>query len=376
MTTRKQLSREELYDLVWSKPLTHIIKDYAYTLHGLQGICRENNIPLPINGYWSSIRFNKKVNKAQLPPSEDNASIELIIRQEGQQDFKKPLTEMDVIKQDMMLDKDLNFEVPKKLTKPHKYTIATKNYHNALKATNKSSNLNSHINRNDVLNIEVSNHLWSRALKLMDTLLKLFEKRGYTVIVSDYTKMTVNGQSYGIRLAERHKRVKRETEFGSEESEMVATGMLCLKLDTYVTIKEWIDSKAKLLEDKLPDILAWIELKAQKDKEQEIETTIWHKEYERNRQKEEALKKERELELEKFKALLSMATRWHKSQYLKNFIKELESKNLKLSFKSETLEDGIEWAKEKADWYDPLIEKEDDLLQNIDRDTLKPMKDY
>ena len=31
----------------------------------------------------------------------------------------------------------------------------------------------------------------------------------------------------------------------------------------------------------------------------------------------------------------------------------------------------INWAKEKADWYDPFIEKDDALLSGIDRDSLK-----
>ena len=34
----------------------------------------------------------------------------------------------------------------------------------------------------------------------------------------------------------------------------------------------------------------------------------------------------------------------------------------------------INWAKEKADWYDPFVEKDLELLKNIDRDTLKPIK--
>ena len=65
-----------------------------------------------------------------------------------------------------------------------------------------------------------------------------------------------------------------------------------------------------------------------------------------------------------------MATRWHKAEYLRNFIKELESNDLKLQFQNEVIEDTIQWAKEKTDWYDPLIEKEDKLLEDVDRESL------
>jgi hypothetical protein len=30
----------------------------------------------------------------------------------------------------------------------------------------------------------------------------------------------------------------------------------------------------------------------------------------------------------------------------------------------------LEWAREKANWYDPFIEAEDDILQNVDREKL------
>lgn len=56
---------------------------------------------------------------------------------------------------------------------------------------------------------------------------------------------------------------------------------------------------------------------------------------------------------------------------MRKFIKELESNDLKLQSKNQPIENTIEWAKEKADWYDPLIEKEVKLLEDIDRDTLE-----
>src|SRR5690606_25100644 len=92
---------------------------------------------------------------------------------------------------------------------------------------------------------------------------------------------------------------------------------------------------------------------------------------EKNRKKEEELQKQKEQELSKFKELFSMATRWHKAEYLRDFIKEIESNDLKLQFQNEVINDTIQWAKEKADWYDPLIEKEVKLLEDIDRDTLE-----
>jgi hypothetical protein len=374
MATTKQFSREELFDLVWSKPLTHLIKEFAYSLQGLQIICTDNEIPLPSRGYWSKIKFNKTVSKPKLPKIKEVKNIELIIRSVGDESIKNPVSELAKLKHSLKSDENLSFKVPDKLAKPHKYTLATNNYHKAKRAKNKSGNSIKQIDSNDVLSIGVSDNLFSRALRIMDTLIKLIEKRGHAVIVSNQTKIIVNDQSYNIRLTEKNKRVKRETRYSWDEYELIPTGNLCLKIDTYRPIKEWTDSKTKPLEDKLAHILAWIELKAQQDKEQEIRSAIWHEAYEKNRQKEEELKRHKQLELEKFKDLLSMATRWHKAQYLRNYIKEFKDFNTINSTLDSDKNDWIKWAMDKADWYDPFIEKNVELLEDIDRDTLENKK--
>jgi hypothetical protein len=38
----KTITREELYNLVWSKPVTHIAKIYGYSDSGIRKICKKN----------------------------------------------------------------------------------------------------------------------------------------------------------------------------------------------------------------------------------------------------------------------------------------------------------------------------------------------
>lgn len=70
-------TRQELYDLVWSKPVTHIAKEYGFSDNGIRKICKKYNIPLPKTGYWSKLKFNKKVIKTKLPKQDDNPQISL-----------------------------------------------------------------------------------------------------------------------------------------------------------------------------------------------------------------------------------------------------------------------------------------------------------
>ncbi|WP_223267241.1 hypothetical protein [Polaribacter sp. IC073] len=62
-------------------------------------------------------------------------------------------------------------------------------------------------------------------------------------------------------------------------------------------------------------------------------------------------------ELSKFESLFLTATRWHKSQYIRNYIQEFEAFIIKSNNLNTKEKEWIDWAKEKADWYDPFIEK-------------------
>jgi len=54
-------TRQELYDLVWSEPLIRISRKYNISDNGLRKICKKMDIPLPDNGYWQKVHYNKPV---------------------------------------------------------------------------------------------------------------------------------------------------------------------------------------------------------------------------------------------------------------------------------------------------------------------------
>ena len=64
-----------------------------------------------------------------------------------------------------------------------------------------------------------------------------------------------------------------------------------------------------------------------------------------------------------------------KATNLRNYINEVESKAKSSSNNlSEEVKAWLEWARKKADWYNPFTEKEDDLLSRVDRETLTAIK--
>ena len=70
-------SRNELYELVWAKPMTHLSKELGLSDVGLRKICVKFGIPLPPRGYWSRLQFGKKDPRPQLPFENNNPQIRL-----------------------------------------------------------------------------------------------------------------------------------------------------------------------------------------------------------------------------------------------------------------------------------------------------------
>lgn len=71
----KELTRKQLYNLVWKKPITHLAKELELSDVGLAKTCKRYNIPRPPRGYWNKKAAGHKLKKEPLPRGED-ATIE------------------------------------------------------------------------------------------------------------------------------------------------------------------------------------------------------------------------------------------------------------------------------------------------------------
>jgi hypothetical protein len=55
------LTRRELYDLVWSKPISRLAEELGLSDVGLTKICERHRVPTPPRGYWAKQQAGKKV---------------------------------------------------------------------------------------------------------------------------------------------------------------------------------------------------------------------------------------------------------------------------------------------------------------------------
>src|SRR6266576_3184574 len=66
-----KLTREELHDLVWAKPMTQVAKDFQISDRALAKICARKQVPVPPRGDWAKKSAGKDVPKP--PPPEFGA---------------------------------------------------------------------------------------------------------------------------------------------------------------------------------------------------------------------------------------------------------------------------------------------------------------
>lgn len=80
-TTRK-FTRQELYDLVWERPMSQLAKEFDISDVGLRKICRQHNIPTASNRWWAAKTFGKPGQRDPLPnrAGQAGAAITLHIR--------------------------------------------------------------------------------------------------------------------------------------------------------------------------------------------------------------------------------------------------------------------------------------------------------
>ncbi|MEF2967788.1 hypothetical protein V3851_18320 [Paenibacillus sp. M1] len=132
----------------------------------------------------------------------------------------------------------------------------------------------------------------------------------------------------------------------------------------YYTQKIWSDSPSKNVEDYIGEIIKAIFAKAEEKARlrEQREAEKIKREIEREEKYKAQLLKEKELS--KVEELIKAAQDYKKAKVIREFVNDLSLQS-NIAYddeKSLNLKNYIQWASHKADWLDPLIRKEDELL--------------
>lgn len=354
------LTRKELYDLVWSTPVAVLLRKYDIKNSELRKILTEMKIPTPQMGHWQRLQYGKPVEIKFLSddfPGRNN--ITLTLRDINSPFIKSP---QKTLKDSIINETNLPVKVSQKLSKPdlliseaRESLMMKRSIHNSrYVGLNYDRYKGMAETKRNELRIRVSPANVGRALRFFDAFIKLLRARQHDVIIkNDRTYAVFEEEKFEISLKERFFRTKSMDSW--QRLEYKPSGILVFKLESY-PYKEWKDGH-RLIEDRLPDLLAWFELYAQKLKQERLYYEEQHKIQEEKERIEKEVKARKEKERRNFRKLVKEANKWNQTQIIRSYISYIEGKVLEFDGLSDELRNWIEWSKQKADWYDPYKKK-------------------
>lgn len=192
------LSRSQLYDLVWSRPILSLAKEYGFSDVGFAKICRRHNIPLPPRGYWAKINAGLQVARPALPnphregpvyiPSRSAITDEQILQRKNR-----------LVQEKTEVEKIGEIAVPAEIDSPHKFTQNTQRHFDKIikkiEQVKKSNSLPKdyytliqsiyrgrvQCKQENCFDVAVSESLVGRALSFLDVLVKQLENNGFKI---------------------------------------------------------------------------------------------------------------------------------------------------------------------------------------------------
>lgn len=359
MYVEKTFTPQQLFELVWERPVLIIAKEIGVSDVGLSKACRKAGITLPARGHWAK-PVSKRPRRPKPPASTTPVTFHVLNVEKAAR-----LRPENVIKDPTMLI------VPTELTDPHPLVLKW------LGAARKAKELNSALvlDKTRVLNSHISRNEMDRCALLYDSLIKASESLGYTWgIGSNGSFVQVDGEELLITIQERIRRfdippplpkpfkpgqqwrpdvtAMRAARFGWEP-----TGVISLIVDARSEVliqKTWTDSKTGMLESKLGQILTGFvriaqSVKAQRSSE-EASRRRWTEE---ERVRKERIYQQRRLENLRQNLMKNLVS-WERAQRLQAFIQATVQSSPPDEATQMALAMWVSWATQQVELLDPL----------------------
>lgn len=361
-------NRRELYDLIWSESILSLSKKYAISDVGLRKACMRMNIPFPPSGYWSKIQHGQHPPVASFPEQRGAQNeLTLHLRDADHPATIDGLTPQAAMQQRIETEYAKELVVYKELTDPDPLIISAQK---ALLKKNKFYKPGDLLRtEGNELNIRVTEDHVNRALCLMDAVVKVLRKRGYEFVFRHNSSyIAIEDEQIEITLKETTTVVENTENYMPRSYN--PNGKFELKFDDIVRITTGRDGKTPI-EDQLSKIFARLELMLE---EMLILTKEWKIRQAQNAEKErlrKAYAERKKLEFESFKKVFQDAADWRDASNLRRYINAVENNAKDAGDLNEETQAWITWARNKADWYDPLTETEDHWLDENDRKKLQ-----
>ena len=372
------ITREELYELVWSRPMVQVAATFGLTDVAVAKWCRKLRVPRPGRGYWARVAAGHTGRRPPLPspkPGEPTAverpspAIGGPAARTAEQD---PPPGLEAFPEAI--------PVPVDLDRPHRVVRATRA---ALRRSGKDEYGVRYASGDESMIVSVSDAQANRALRILDGLVRALEAAGHAVtcvrkadaydrVVTRRCDVTVLGEPVPFHLAEKRRRTERPpTEKERREAERwsylrgrryfeyTSTGKLSLVVGypgEYRSRGRASDGRTAPLEARLRKFVELLLREGVRMKEERLAA-----EARARREAEEReirLEEERrwQIELRRRQRLERVADRWRHAQELRAFIAAvLRTKAKADGPHARGLELWLMWARGYVNELDPLV---------------------
>lgn len=372
-----KLTREQLYERVWAEPMQKLAPHYGISDVGLAKACKRLRVPVPGRGYWAKKAAGQTVRRTPLPAlPADARQSDLEVSLNLVETTAEPSTLARIVREQAAFEEapENKVVVRDDLRSSHPLLRQTAN---ALRGTSKSETDFVGNYREPHLDIQVSRDQLTRALHVMNALVKAFEVRGWKISLGSkgddrdrksYVTLYRTNVPFGIR--ERIKKVENPPAKpvrtlgggmyapGQTKYRDVPSGRLSLVLRSRWgngVERSFDDSPSQKIEDRLNEFIVAVVNRAYED----LEWDAGREDKERNWRAEEVRRyqeaQRRERELARIQALEAEASDWDKSERIRAYVTALRS--VAGEAISPELQAWCAWAEQHATALNPLAKR-------------------
>lgn len=342
-----EVSIEELYQLVWEKPMQALAQEFGISDVGLAKICKRNNIPRPERGYWAKLYSGRKIKTPPLPKTAKRNAVIRISRTET----------IDIPDEPSVVSKKII--ISPVLTSPHPLVeVAKKN----MRFSKREHGFSESSEKARCLNIQATASTFDRALRVMDALIKALEQEGMFVKINanGSTSIVVEEEEVNLYIREPLKKVRVELDpkedsflirMGStHRTDYMPSGKLSLGLNEYTGARsKWRDTDKHLLDDSLGDFISSVRRTAIILHQRQVE-------WETRKRREQEEQQRRYEESRRESALKEQLAAFTYCETLRNYAHSLRESMIKASGKEPEGKAAawIDWIERRADRYDAV----------------------
>jgi hypothetical protein len=204
MSKYQEFTRKELYDLVWSTPMTKLAKRFGISDVGLRKICVKHDIPTPPLGYWAKLNFGKPVEQPALGPAGDNVRDKVLVALSAALDLPEDAVTAEVEAREIYCDL---IKVP--IDPPKDLHPVARTTSRALRSANQDDKQFLHAEGTGIIKTTIGSANVTRAVTIIDTLLKSLQQKGHgTKEAKDGADLIINGERLCLTIGETRDKVE------------------------------------------------------------------------------------------------------------------------------------------------------------------------